>query len=675
MTNQPQDRNKQPRAEETEMSDEIYEVSSTTPNLHTELARQLEALVPEAIADGKVDIAKLKELLGDDVQDESERFGLFWPGKKRALRAAQAPTTATLRPDRDNSKDWDTTQNIFIEGDNLEVLKILQKFYHRKIKMIYIDPPYNTGNDFVYPDNYQEGLDSYLEWTKQVNEDGKALSTNAETDGRYHSNWLNMMYPRLKLARNLLSDDGAIFISIDDNEIDNLIKIGKEIFGENNLLNVFVWISNLKGRQISGRGAASTKEYLVAFARNSDSADEFRASASGLKALMPTTYKGFDYEIFTDDRGPFVIKNELHNTNSAFNEVTRPNLVFDIYFNPETKEVRTEALSDDHAHKDFIKIPPRKNNNGTHKFHAWRWSQKKVQEEHFDLLFKEDRGVWKAYTKVRDVDSTSVKDLMMDITTSEGSADIDSLGLDSKWFDYPKPVNLIKLLVEFATNKDSIVLDFFAGSATTAHAVVAKNLEDGGSRKFIQVQLPEPLKKSSAACRAGMNTISDVSKRRILAVLEWASRAEITLLDGQVARDLGVRSYSLADTNFEKWQVPSTTELDRLEQTLLNLRDPTSSAAAADSILTELLLKQGFSLSEHIELFTLDRLDFYSIGEGALVAYLDGLVRPSLDQLRAVLEIGPAKFLILEDAFQGDDELKTNLKQICKSKNIELWTA
>ena len=191
---------------------DILETPSTTPDLQTELARQLEELVPEAIADGKVDVAKLKELLGDDAGSDTERFGLFWPGKKRALRAAQEPTTATLRPDRDNSKDWDTTQNVFIEGDNLEVLKILQKHYHGKIKMIYIDPPYNTGKDFVYPDNYKEGLETYLEWTRQVNEEGKKVSTNSESEGRYHSNWLNMMYPRLKLARNLLTDDGAIFV-------------------------------------------------------------------------------------------------------------------------------------------------------------------------------------------------------------------------------------------------------------------------------------------------------------------------------------------------------------------------------------------------------------------------------------------------------------------------------
>ncbi len=217
------------------MTDDIYETPSTTPNFRTELAAQLADLIPEAIADGKVDVEKLKELLDGDAADGSERFGLFWPGKRRALRAAQEPTTATLKPDFNKSKDWDTTQNVFIEGDNLEVLKILQKHYHAKIKLIYIDPPYNTGKDFVYPDNYREGLQTYLEYTGQVGDDGKAKSTtarNTSDNPHYHSAWLNMMYPRLKLARNLLTDNGVILISINDVEQAQLRRLCDEVFGE-----------------------------------------------------------------------------------------------------------------------------------------------------------------------------------------------------------------------------------------------------------------------------------------------------------------------------------------------------------------------------------------------------------------------------------------------------------
>lgn len=657
------------------MTEVTYETPSTTPNFRTELAAQLANLVPEAIADGKVDVEKLKELLSSDAADSNERFGLFWPGKKRALRAAQEPTTATLRPDFDSSDDWATTQNVFIEGDNLEVLKILQKHYHAKIRLIYIDPPYNTGKDFVYPDNYKEGLDTYLEWTKQVNEEGKKLSTNAETEGRYHSNWLNMMYPRLKLARNLLTDDGVIFISIDDHEYDNLKKLCDSVFGETNYLNTFVWVSNLKGRQISANGAAGTKEYILCYARRGDGTEGFRASAGRLKALMPTIYKGFNYTAQSDDRGPYVLKNELYNTNSAFNEITRPNLVFDIYFDPASGDVKTAPVSDVHVHAGYVKIAPKKNNNGTNAYHAFRWSARKVEAESYDLAFIESPSGWKVFTKVRDVDSAALKDLIMDITTNEGAADIERIGLDPKWFDYPKPVNLIKLLIEAASSQDSIILDFFAGSGTTAHAVLKRNAEDGGSRRFIQVQLPEPLADAHGARSAGHQSISDIAVARIRAAAKTIEKE----LDGRIDApplDLGLRVYKLSDTNFSKWRTSSDVDADALQQRFLELRDSSSAdEATADSLLAEILLKQGYSLTEKVAAVEIAGLDLRSVGDGIVLAYLDEHVKPTLEQLRAVVDADPQRIIILEDALQGDDELKTNLTQLAKSKGIELWTA
>ncbi len=663
------------------MTDDIHETPSSTPNFQSELAAQLAELIPEAIADGKIDVTKLQELLSTDAADPTERFGLFWPGKKRALRAAQEPTTATLRPDFENSKDWDTTKNVFIEGDNLEVLKILQKHYHNKVKLIYIDPPYNTGKDFVYPDNFKEGLDTYLEWTRQVNEEGKKVSTNADTEGRYHSNWLNMMYPRLKLARNLLTDDGVIFISIDDHEYDNLKKLCDGVFGEANYLNTFVWVSNLKGRQIAASGAAGTKEYILCYARRGDQAGEFRASGSRLKSLMPTVYKGFNYTAQSDDRGPFVIKNELYNTNSAFNEVTRPNLVFDIYFNPTTGDVKTETVSSEHLHEGYVKIAPKQNNNGTNKYHAFRWSTRKVHAESYDLHFVESTSGWKVYTKVRDVDSATVKDLVMDITTTEGSADIAKLGLDSKWFDYPKPVNLIKTLVDAGTGSDSLVLDFFAGSATTAHAVLQLNADDGGRRRFIQVQLPEPLADDHAARVAGGHrTIADVSLARVHAAATSISAS----MDGRLGEgepaDMGVRAFKLTESHFSKWRVTSDIDTNALEQHLLALRESSSTDdARSDDLLTEMLLKQGYALTERITQEQIGGLDLRAVldadGDVAVLAYLNEHVKPSVEQLRAIVDTMPTKLVILEDVFQGDDELKTNLVQLAKSKNVELWTA
>ncbi len=658
------------------MSSDINETPSTTPDFRTELAAQLAELVPEAIADGKVDVTKLKELLAEDAGSESERFGLFWPGKRRALKAAQEPTTATLKPCPELSKDWDTTQNVFIEGDNLEVLKTLQRHYHGKIKMIYIDPPYNTGQDFIYPDNYQEGLQTYLEFTKQVDKDGKKLSTNSESEGRYHSNWLNMMFPRVKLARNLLTEDGLLFVSIDDHEYDNLKKLLDVAFGERNYINTFVWVSNLKGRQISGVGAVGTKEYVLCYARRIDEVGEFRASASDLKALMPTIYKGFNYEVLEDERGPYVLKNQLYNTNSAFNEATRPNLVFDIYYEPKTGAVKTAPVSNDHVHDEYVKIAPKENNNGVNRYHAFRWSAKKVESDFHDLAFIESPSGWRVYTKVRDVESTAVKDFVMDISTNDGSADIGDLGLDKKLFDYPKPVALIKLLAQIATEQDSLVLDFFAGSATTAHAVMQLNAEDGGARRFIQVQLPEPTPGGSDARNAGYRTIAELARERI-GVAGDKVRADLEgqLSDRAEPLDIGYRTYKLVDTSFIKWRVSSDVAADDLQQHLLDLRDSSDDQATADELLTEILLKQGHSLTERAVALDLDGLEVRSVSDGLLLAYLDEHKKPTLEQLRALVDAAGAKIVILEDAFQGDDELKTNMVQLCKTKKIEFWTA
>jgi adenine-specific DNA-methyltransferase len=524
--------------------------------------------------------------------------------------------------------------------------------------------------DFVYRVYYKEGLETYLKWTRQINEEGKKVSTNSESDGRFHSNWLNMMYPRLKLARNLLTADGVIFISIDDNEIDNLTRLGKEVFGEANYLNTFVWVSNLKGRQISASGAAGTKEYIVAFARNADQAGEFRASANELKKVMPSIYKGFNYEAKHDEHGPYVTKNELHNTNSAFNEVTRPNLVFDIYYRPSDGAIRTEPVSDEHVHVGFDKISPKKNNNGVNKYHAYRWSTPKIAAEPHNIEFVKAASGWKIFTKVRDVDSTTVKDLVMDITTSAGSADISALGLDASWFDYPKPLALIKSLIRFGAGVDSIVLDFFAGSGTTAQAVLELNAEDSGNRRFIQVQLPEPLDPTGPAAKAGQKTIADIARVRITKVLN--------VLGGQLQGkqlDLGFRGFKLADTNFTKWHVTSDADATALEKHILDLRDSANDDATPESLLMELLLKQGYSLTELIDDVEIEGLALKSVGDNLVLTYLDKRVKPTLEQLRKVVEQKPARFIILEDVFQGDDELKTNLVQECKSRDVELWTA
>lgn len=345
-------------------SDYTQKISGSTPNFRNALVSELANLWPEIVADGIVDFEKLRELLGADASDDRERYGLFWPGKRRALSISQEPTSATLIPDLENSTDWDSTKNVFIEGDNLEVLKILQKHYHSKVKMIYIDPPYNTGKDFVYQDNFKEGLANYLEWSRQVNEEGKKVSTNSETEGRYHSNWLNMMYPRLKLARNLLTEDGAIFISIDDSEVDNLIKLCNEIFGEQNHIATFIWKSKSGGANDSGEVAVD-HEYIVCFSRRNT------GDVLGLDpdAVATTSYNN------SDDKGRYSLE-RLDKQNLGYLQ----SLDFPIT-GPDGKIYTVEQRDP--------KIPQAR----------WRWSQTSVSERYEELVFKDGHVYTKNYEK------------------------------------------------------------------------------------------------------------------------------------------------------------------------------------------------------------------------------------------------------------------------------------
>lgn len=644
---------------------EVNQTPGHTPELKTELAIQISELAPEVFLDGKIDFKKLEELLGVDLSEDSERFGLFWPGKKRALRAAQQTTSATLKPDKLNSRNWDSTKNVLIEGDNLEVLKILQKHYHGKVKMIYIDPPYNTGNDFIYPDNYKEGLTSYLEWSNQVSQSGAKLSTNTESDGRYHSSWLSMMYPRLKLARNLLTEDGAIFISIDSNESDNLRKICNEVFGEANYLNEFVWVANLTGRQISGRGAAQTYERVFAYARNAKNIAEFYVNIDFAKSAMPDAYKGFKKELREDEQGAYAVGDTLWNHNRMFNEETRPNLVFSIFYNPETEDIRSGDMGS--SIPGYVEILPHSNGDGIHKYHAWRWSRPKVDREKNDLVVKKLQKGYEVYTKIRGFSQTVLKDLITNI--SNGTKETQELFEGKKYFDYPKSTDLLKLFIAAMNTENSIILDFFAGSGTTAHAVMSLNSEDGGDRQFIQVQLPEPTPEDSEARKSGFKSISELSRRRVALAGE-----DIDAKLSPYPVDTGFRSFSLSDTNFTKWQVQNDVALDKLEQHILDLRESASDGATAEILLYEILIKQGYSLTEQISSAEISGLKVSSVGNNLILAYLEES-KPKLNQLKAVLELSPAKFILLEDAFQGDDELKTNLAQECKSRNIELWTA
>ena len=642
-------------------TDDIYETPATSPNFRTEMAEQLAELMPEVIADGKIDVDKLRELLGDDVGDDRERFGLFWPGKKRALRPAQEPTTATLMPDFENSKDWDTTKNVFIEGDNLEVLKILQKHYHGKIKMIYIDPPYNTGKDFVYPDNYKEGLETYLEWTRQVNEEGKKVSTNSESEGRYHSNWLNMMYPRLKLARNLLTDDGVILVSINDVEQAHLKRLLDEVFGEANFLAQFIWVN--EGNIDQQSKIKGSHEYVLAYAR------------SAAAVLRPTVIDPNIEEsskLYNDTIENSITKNGPANPPS---EVELPTW-FPVAFESGTILPRDDTyphvLTPIEVAGGKLTKPARVRSG---------WSSRNL----LDLFIKnggipiQDAEGKETWFELRDTGAiymlkhrSSEQGHLLSVlrnmgTTKQNSSMLSGWGLT---FSYPKPEFLIEYLVTAftRTNDDAIILDFFCGSATTGHAVMSANRRDGGKRRCIQVQLPEPAKDKDGNC----TNIADLARRRMHRAGTELAGPQDGLIGDRL--DVGFRAYKLVDTNFTKWQVESDSDVTALEQHLLDLRDSSADNATPDALLTEILLKQGYSLTEQIGDIEVDGLNLKTVGGNLLLAYLDERTKPTLAQLRKVIEQKPIRFIILEDAFHGDDELKTNLFQECKSRGVELWT-
>ncbi len=591
---------------------EIQKMNLASENLVDDRLGKLKELMPEVFTESGIDFDKLRLELGDEVDEGQERYAFTWPGKADAIRQSQTVSTATLRPcvEKSRSRDGEDgsfdSDNIYIEGDNLEVLKLLQRGYHGKVKMIYIDPPYNTGHDFVYKDKFGNTIENYKEQA------GLANQSNADANGRYHSDWCSMMYPRLRLARELLRDDGIIFISIDDNEADNLAKICDELFPAS-LLNRFCWISNLKGRQIGGHGAAKCCESIYVIAKNVDSAPSFVGDVEQLKNLMPTVYKGFNYETLSDDLGTYVIKNELYNSNSIFNEETRPNLVFDIGWNPNTGDVTTCPVAGT-LPNEYIRIAPHRNNDGVHKFHAWRWSRDGVQD--FSKLFN---GV--------------------------------------SYFDYAKPVELIRVLIEACVEPGDVVMDFFSGSGTTAEAAFRCHIKDSVGCQWILVQLPEELKKSSKAFKDGYATLCDIGEERIRRAgnkikteLEESNRQIKLSEESKRLPDIGFRVFELDDSGIERPE-PGQLMLDVVKPDRTEL-----------DIVFEMMLKWGLELTLPVEKSDAVGYPIWSVACDELVCCMSrGL---TIDALEAIADMEPRRVLILDSVL--DDTLKLNAVQIFK---------
>lgn len=650
-----------------------------SPDLAAENLGKLRALFPGLITEGPdgvaVNLDVLKQLVGDkSVTDAEEKYGLNWHGKRRARQLALTPSTGTLRPCPSDSVDWDTTQNLMIEGDNLEVLKLMQKSYAGKVKLIYIDPPYNTGKDFVYPDNFQDSIKNYLELTGQTGEDGKRLSSNTEASGRFHTDWLNMMYPRLKVARSLLRDDGALFISIDDGEVDNLKKICCEILGEESFVGILSVLVNPRGRHLD-KFIAQTHDNIAVFVKDR----EVDGSIVGM-AKEGAMLEEYDKE---DERGKYR-ELGLRNRNQAFNPITRPNLYFPLYVDPKSSGV---SLTKDHRFTEKV-LPVTPDGVKT----CWTWGREKVAAESSLLTASPmSDGTWRIFRKdyLQSEDggsaSTLAKSIWLDkeFNNDYGRKSIKEL-FGAAVMDFPKSPFLIQRVVSIASGPNDIVLDFFAGSGTTGQAVLAENTVDSGKRRYILVQLPEPLDPDNGEQKAASEFCDKLGKPRNIAELtkERLRRASKKIRDENpmFAADLGFRVFKLATSNIREWEPDGANLASTLEASVEHLK----SNRSEQDILFELLLKLGLDLCVPIETRKVEggakkAHEIHSIGGGTLLVCLSPAI-PHADVEPLALglvawheTLKPAgdTTLVFRDSAFADDVAKTNLTAILHQHGLE----
>lgn len=615
----------------------------------------LRLLMPEVFDEGHIDWEKLKAALGENVNFANERYVLNWAGKSEAFRVMQQPSTATLVPCREESVDFDNTQNIFIEGENMEVLKVLQKSYFRKVKMIYIDPPYNTGSDsFIYPDKFSESKEEYLRRVGDKNEEGYMthdgmFRKNAKENGQYHSNWLNMMMPRLYLAKSLLREDGVIFISIDDNEVYNLRLLMNEIFGEENFVAQFIWHAKKGGGSDSSK-IVTDQEYVLCYLKSDNPA--------GALQKVELVGETLDKQ---DEKGSYRRGRELNKWGSNSRREDRPTMYFPIK-GPNGKEV----------------YPLR--NDGSEG--CWRWGRKAMKAivEAGDVEFVERQdGTYIAYEKIRNTDARfkPYRTFINCGTTADGSKLIKSI-FGAKYFDFPKPLDLITILANIGLGENDILLDFFSGSGTTAHAVMELN-KDGGNRKYICVQLPELCDEKSEAYKAGYKTIAEISKERIRRAgakirkeveMEQAKQKEQLSFDEEqtvTMPDLGVKVFKLSDSNFKQWRDIKGSDKEEWQQQILDFLDPVTENATIDNMVYELLLKSGKDLNSVIE----QKEGYYLINGNELILMLESATQ---DVVNSVLAEHPDKVIALDRLFEGNDQLKTNTVLQMRDAGIEFKT-
>lgn len=625
------------------MPADIPKLDLTSKSIPDEQKEKLRQLFPEIFTEDRIDWDKLRRTLGAEVIEErKERFGLTWSGKAECFRIIQEPSIGTLKPVKGESVDWDTTENLFIEGDNLETLKLLQKSYYGKVKVIYIDPPYNTGNEFIYPDKFAETLDTYLAYTGQLDTEGRKFSTNTETTGRYHSNWLDMMYPRLFLARNLLREDGVILVSIDDHEVHNLREMMNEIFGEENFVTTVIW-QKVYSPKNTAKYFSEDHDYIIIYSKN---ADIWRPEALPRSDVANSRYINPD----NDPRGPW-----------KPSDLTARN-----YYSKGQYEVTSPT--------------GKKFKSGVGRY--WRSSYERFLE------LEKDNRVWWGQTgnnmpagkrflsevkqgfvpqtlwKYEEVGHTQeAKKELLEFVNFEQNENV---------LNTVKPIRLIQRILQIATDgtENEIVMDFFSGSASTAHAVLSQNQLDGGNRSFIMVQLPEPLPIPESK----LKTLADIGRERVRHVIKKigdeqkeAAKQKTLSNTSDIRQDLGFRAFRLDRSNFKVWdgKVPASGKVEKQIELFIDHIDPHSSE---EEILYELLLKSGFPLTTPVTEKKIAKKAVYAVDNDALLICLEHDL--TKDLIVKIAEMKPARVICLDTGFKGNDQLRTNAMEIMKSHGV-----
>lgn len=677
--------------------EDIINMEGTSLTPQEEKINALREVLPEVFSEGSIDWEKLKATLGENINFSNERYVLNWAGKSDAFKVLQTPSTKTLIPANGESINFDQTQNIFIEGENLEVLKVLQKSYFGKVKMIYIDPPYNTGNDsFIYPDKFSETKAAYEKRVGDKDEEGYMtkdgmFKKNSKENGQYHSNWLNMMMPRLYLAKNLLKKDGVIFVHIDNNEVHNLRMLLNEIFGEDNFIECISWNKRIPKND---KGIGNIHEYVLIYVKDSSIKHEFLMAKEGLQDIDDLLSKIKNKKMPLNEGEELIRK--LFNKKGYDRGITLYNSLNHEYrlwgkINMSWPNANTFGPRYEVKHPITgkpVKIPDR----------GWRWKEDsftdaaKIVEGKFTSILKLHDGtylcgnIWFDKDEKTQPSSINYLDeldnlLLRSIISqkSDGGIEVEKLFEGKSYFSYPKPTSLAKLLIKSVKNEDGdIILDFFAGSGTTAHAIMDLNKDDGGNRNFICIQLPEVLEQNSEAIKAGFNNIAEVSKERIRRVVkeikqELQIEKEKKKIQIQFETttneefDLGFKSFILSESNFKQWQQIEGHDPKALAEQIKLFVDPISESATIENMVYELLLKSGKDLNSAI----LQKEGYFVINDNELVLLLEKVNQKILDE---ILSLNPIKVIALDKLFKGNDQLKTNAVLQMRDAGVEFKT-